>query len=840
MLRLSVKSVRGHLGRFLLTVVAVTLGVAFVAGSFVLRDSIDNTLDDLVTSGSKGVDVFVRGTKVEDRENAQRRPVRIDLAQRLATVDGVARSSPELQGLIMIAGKDGVVVRNSGAPTLGFAFRAGDPAFKLVEGQGPTGPDEIALERSTLTKARLAVGDTTTAIVGEGPRQVRITGVVEFGTSLFGATATLVDEATARATFAPDGNVRSISLTAAAGVSQETLRARVAAVLPSGTQAATGQALIDESRHSIQKGLSIFTTIMLVFAFVALFVGAFIIVNTFSILLAQRTRELALLRAVGASRRQVRRMVLGEAVIIGLVGSVVGIGVGTGLAALLKAVIRSVWGVGIVGGLPVAPRTIWASVAVGVVVTLLSATLPAWRASRIPPVAAMRDDMVAPPSSIRRRGALGLVMFAVGTALLTWGVTRSDVNWQSTGIGAALVLLGALVAAPLAARPVVRAIVWPFLRFGGVVGRLAGQNSLRVPRRTANTASALMIGLALVSGLALVASSIKASVADLVSQQLTSDFVLTAGGQAPLPAGVELKAAGLSGVQSTAAFASVPLAVGDLRSNANVTTGRGLVDNVRMGVVSGSLTSIDNGEVLVNETTATEHGWRVGSILDATVGRSAGERLTVGGIFKDSQLLESPFIVGQSLYHRSVPASDRQDFLLLIKTRPGADPAAMKQALIDMVKPYLVVSVETGEEYIDSTADQVNQMLSILYTLLLLSILIAVFGIVNTLALSVVERTREIGLLRAVGLRRRQLSLMITIEAVATAVFGAVLGTLVGLGLGAALQHAMRDEGLDVLAVPWVTIAAVLIASGLVGVIAAVLPAIRAVRLNVLEAIATE
>jgi putative ABC transport system permease protein len=836
LLRLSVKSVRGHLVRFLLTALAVTLGVAFVAGSFILRDSIDATLGNLLNSASKGVDVQVRGTEVNE---GPRRGVPLDLAAELAQVDGVARSSPDIQGTAMIVGKDGVVVRNGGAPTFGFAFRPGDPAFTLVSGRGPTDPGEIVVERATLEKSGLKVGQTTTAVVGDDARTVRITGEVTFG-SLFGATAILVDEATARSAFAPDGTAYSISLTADPGVTPDTLRSRVSRVIPPGTEALTGQAAADEQREGIQVGLGFLTTFLLVFAGITLFVGAFIIANTFAILLAQRTRELALLRAVGGSRGQVIRMVLGEALIIGLVGSALGIAAGSGLVVGLKAVLKGLVGVDIAGGLPLAPRTISISIAVGVIVTVLSALLPARRAARIPPVAAMRDDLVAPPRSIRRRGAIGLVMVAAGAGLLTWGVTRDDVGWWSAGIGAALVLLGVLVAAPLAARPVVRVLVWPFLRLGGVVGRLAGQNALRVPRRTANTASALMIGLTLVAGLAVVASSIKASVAGLVEQQLTSDFVLSAGGSAPVPAGVARTAQDLPGVRSATGLSYVNFSVGDVDGNAAALTGDGLTDNVRLEMVSGTMASVDDGRVLVNETTATEQGWTVGRTVDATVGTLTGRRLRIGGVYRDNQFLGSPFIVGRDLYRHSLPAAQQLDFMVLIRAEPGADPTAVRGALTELVKPYLIVSVETGDEYVDSASSGVDQILNLLYVLLALAIVIAVLGIVNTLALSVVERTREIGLLRAVGLARGQLSRMIVIESVATAVFGAVLGTLLGLGLGTAFQHALRSKGLEVLAIPWTTIVAVLVASAIVGVVAAVLPAIRAVRLNVLQAIATE
>lgn len=837
MLRVTLKGMRGHRVRFLLTALAVTLGVAFVAGSFVLRDSMSNTLDDLLTASTKGVDVTVRGTEAAGKDST-RRPLELTLVDQLAKLDGVTRAAPDLQGTALLIGKDDTVVRNGGAPTFGFAFRQGDPSFHLVAGTGPSGPGEIVVEQATLEKSGLSVGDTTRAVVAGEVRTVRISGEVAFG-SLFGATALLVDETSARKAFAPDGKIPSISLTAASGISQDQLRQRVSAALPSGAEAVTTESIKNETRDSLDSVFGFFTTFLLVFAGISLFVGAFIIVNTFSIVLAQRTRELALLRAVGASRGQLRRMVLGEAAIVGLVGSGLGIGVGALLAVVLKGVIKSFIGLDIAGGLPIGVQTVWVSILLGVLVTVTAALLPARRAAKVPPVAAMRDDMVAAPSSIRRRGIAGVAIFLLATALLTWQVMSSDVNWTLAGLGFALVVIGALVAAPLVTRPVVTVLVWPFRRFGGVVGKLASQNSVRVPRRTANTASALMIGLTLVAGLGVVASSIKASVADLLDTQLTSDFVLTAGGQSPVPAGVARGAAKLPGVRSAESLSYVQVEVGTTKTHAMAATPQGLADNVRLEVLSGSLDALGTGRILVSETKAKERGWHVGSTVDATVGTLTGQHLTVGGVYKDSDLLGTDYMVGRDLYARSLPAANQEDYLVMVKAAPGTDQAQLRNALTGLVKPYVVVSVQNGSEYVDSEASQIDQLLAMVYVLLALAIVIAVLGIVNTLALSVVERTREIGLLRAVGLRRRQLARMITIESVATAVFGAVLGAALGVGLGTAYRHAVRDT-IKQLQIPLATIVVVLLASAVVGVIAAAMPAIRAVRLNILQAIATD
>jgi len=840
MLRVTLKGIRGHLVRFLLTALAVMLGVAFVAGTYILRDSMNGTLDDLLTSSVKGVDVDVRGvsTNTETDQGTVRKPVQLALADQLAKVDGVADARPDLQGSAMLVGKDGLIVRNGGAPTLGLVFRANDPSFTVIAGAGPSGPGEVVVEEATLKKSGLAVGDTTQAVFGGQVRPVRISGEVRFG-SLFGATAILLDDATARSAFAPDGTVSGISLSAASGVTPDQLRTRVASVLPSGAEAVTAKTLEDETRKSVDQVFSVFTTFLLVFAGIALFVGGFIIVNTFSIVVAQRTRELALLRAVGASRSQVRTMVLAESFVIGLVGSGLGIALGLALAAGLKAVIKGFLGLDIAGGLPLGTQTVVTSVVVGVVVTVAAALMPAVRAARIPPVAAMRDDMVMPVSSIRRRGIIGSVIFVVGSVLLTYEVTRTEVGWGLAGLGFTMVIIGALVAAPLATRPVVRVINWPFQQFGGVVGRLAGQNALRIPRRTANTASALMIGLVLVAGLAVIASSTKASFAGLVEKQLTADYVLSAGRGGQVPAGLVTAAQGVSGVQSVATLSALSAKLDGHDVTIVATTGAGLSQNVRIDLVSGAIDAIDRGELLVDQSSAKANGWTVGSQATGTIGTLTDQRITIGGVYKDTQFLGST-VGGRALYEKALPAAQQRITYAFVKAAPGANTTGLETALKGLAKPYVVVSVETGAEFVNTATSSVDTLLGLLYVLLALSIIIAVIGIINTLALSVVERTREIGLLRAVGLRRRQLAGMITIESVSTALFGAVLGAALGIGLGAALQHGLRDDGLDVLSIPWGTIVFVLVASAVVGVIAAVLPAVRAVRLNILKAISTD
>jgi putative ABC transport system permease protein len=838
MLRVTLRGIQGHLVRLLLTAAAVMLGVSFVTGTFVLRDSIDTTLTGLVASATGGADVSVRGTEVMSGAQATgvRKPVPLALQRELRALPGVARVFPDLQGSILIAGRDGTVVRTGGAPTLGFAFVAHDSAFTLVSGRGPVRSDEVAVESNTLAKAHLAVGDRTQAVIGGTISTVTITGEVHFG-SLFGATAVLVDPHTARRAFAPDGTVAGISVVAEPGVSQTQLRDVVAQHLPPTAEARTGAAVEADAQSAVQKGLGFFTIFLLAFAGVALFVGSFIIVNTFSMLISQRSRELALLRALGASRSQVLRVVLGEAAIVGVVGSGMGMLVGIAVAQAAKSAIKKFIGADIGAGLPVHLPTILWSLAVGTVVTVIAAALPARRAARTAPVAAMRGEATVTPKRLRSRGTIGLALLVSGAAVLAVSVTRGSVPWLVAAGGALGAVLGMLVAAPLAARPIVRAIAWPFVAVFGVMGTLARQNALRVPRRTAATASALMIGLALVAAISVLASSVKASITEGVSNELTSAFVLN-GGSSPVPKSVAQAAAAVPGVRSVAPLSMVEVHIGSFSSTATATTPTALEDNFVVSMYAGSVGELGKNSVLVDRTTAAAHGWQVGEVVHGAVGTLTSRRLVIGGVYEDSQAFGGHLIVARSLYERAVPAGQQADLLVLLTVVPGADMSQVRERLVTLVRPYLVVSVQNGAEFADAQGAQIDTVLNLLYVLLLFSVVIAILGIINTLALSVLERTREIGLLRAIGLRRRQLSGMITIEAIATAVFGAVLGTGLGLGLGIALQHGLRSQGLNTLGIPWTLVALMMVASIFVGILAAALPSVRAVRLNILDAMA--
>jgi putative ABC transport system permease protein len=844
MLRVTLKGVLNHRVRFLLTAFAVMLGVSLVSGTYVLTDSINQTFDKIVQQASSGVDVSVRGV-ASDVKNADgttlRNELPISYENQLKAVPGVQRVSPDLSGSGVLVNSKGTAVRNGGAPTLAFAYDPTDPdtTVHFISGRGPTSIHEIAVEKSTLERADLKVGQQTKALIGNTPQPVTIVGEVTLDTSLAGATLILVDQQTALKEYAPDGKVPSFTLDADPGISQAALRQRVATVLPPDAEAVTGATIGKEAKDQFDQLTQFISTFLLVFAGISLFVGAFIIANTFSMLVAQRTRELALLRAVGASKAQVRRVVLGEAALLGLFGSILGLGVGIGLAAGLKALF-SLAGLDIASGLPIKPRTIIVSLLVGTVVTTLSAIMPALRASRVAPVAALRDDIAAPVGGVFRRGLIGGLFVLVGLVALVPAVTGDTVEWGLVGLGAALLVIGALVAAPATTRPVIRLVAIPFVALYGTTGRLARENSLRNPRRTATTASALMIGLALMSAVSLIAASAKSSVADIVDSQLTADYVLNGGGVAQFPITVAQAVSKLPDVGSVASIRQANMQIGKKSFSAAAGDAQGIQENVKLDVTGGSLNSLAQGQILISRTTAKNQNWRVGQQVSGTIGNLKNQSLTVGAIYEDSQIFGSDLIVPQTLYQQAVPTALQGDFAVFVKAKPGADVAELRNQLNTVVKPYLVVSVQDGSEFTNSAAGNVNQLLTVIYALLALSVIIAVLGIINTLALSVFERTREIGLLRAVGMSRRQLRRMINVESISTAVFGAVLGMVLGLVLGLAVQRGLRSQGLNVLSIPWVSLIVVLIASALAGMIAAILPARRAARLDVLRAITAD
>ncbi|GIG37665.1 ABC transporter permease [Cellulomonas pakistanensis] len=847
MLRVALRGIRAHVVRFLLSLLAVALGVAFVAGTFSLRTMMSSTFDGIVDAGAPG-DAYVRAEPAEGSsvvEGTGAAPaVPMELADDIAALDGVAHAIPEAQGSIVLVGADGTAVQSTQAPSLVFSYLPDDPSLDVVEGRGPERAGEIALETATLESSGLAVGDTTQVVLGGQVGDAEVVGRFDMGAPMAGATLVVVDPGTGYALFAPDGKVADIAVYAADGTTPDDLVAAIAPLVPGDLQVVTGQELRDENKAAIDQMLGFVTTFLLVFAAIALFVGAFIISNTFAMSVRQRMREFALLRAVGASPAQVFASILVQAAVVGLIGSALGIAGGLGLVQGLKSVFEAM-GMDLAGDIPVDGATIGVSLVVGTVVSVLAAAVPARRAALVPPVEAMRDDVAVPERSIRVRAVLGALVTGLGVAGVLAAVLHTGEGTldAALGAGAAAVLVGVLMLAPGLARAVLGVLAWPFVRLLRPVGRLARGNVVRNPRRTANTAGALMIGMALVGGVSVIATSAQASVAGVVESQLRADLVLQSA-TFDIPKGAIADVDALPEVGATAAFAAAPLEVSSGGgADAGTRYVAGVRDDlfdgtIRAETIDGDLASLAAGEAAVQEDPADEQGWAVGDTL-RIAGATGPRDVTIGAVFT-TNVIGAPVVVSAETLDALVPPEQQLVDTLAVDAAAGVGVDALKDTVTAAVAPYVVVSVLTQDEFVSNIADQVNQVLVILYALLGLSVVIAVLGIVNTLALSVIERTREIGLLRAVGLGRLQLAGTVTVESVLTAVFGTVVGLVVGVALASALPSVYADDGLSELVIPWGNLAGMVGLAVVVGVLAALWPATRAARMRVLDAVSYE
>jgi len=846
MLRVALRGIRAHLVRFLLSLLAVALGVAFVAGTFSLRTMMSSTFDGIIDAGTTG-DVYVRAEPVDGSsvldDVAGSPAVPRALTEEIADLDGVANAIAETQGTIVLVGADGTAVQSTQAPSLVMPYLADDPSTEIVQGRGPDGPGEIALETATLESSGLRLGDETKVVLGGQIMDVEVVGRFDMGAPVAGATLVLVDADTGYALFAPDGMVPLIAVYAEDGATPAELVDAITPLVPGDLQVVTGQELRDEGKDAISEILGFVTTFLLVFAAIALFVGAFIISNTFAMSVRQRMREFALLRAVGASPGQVLTSILVQAGVVGLIGSAIGIAGGLGLVQGLKVVFEAM-GMDLTGDIPVDGATIGVSLAVGTVVSVLAAAVPARRAALVPPVEAMRDEVTVAEHSMRVRALIGSVLTLAGaaavlTALLHHGEDTLDVV---LGAGAGAVLVGVLLLAPVLARAVLGVLAWPFVRLLRPVGRLARGNVVRNPRRTANTAGALMIGMALVGAVSVLATSSQASVASVVESQLNTDMVLQSATR-DIPKGAIADVAALPEVDSTAAFAFGILDVSSNGESIGTTAVAGLAPDlfertVEAETVDGDLATLADGLAVVQKDAARTNGWAVGDTLRIT-GAAGPRDVEIGAVYS-SNVVGAPVSVSNAVLDELVPTEMQMVDLLAVDAAAGVGEDELQDALTAAVAPYLIVSVMTQDEFVSSIADQVNQVLVILYALLGLSVVIAVLGIVNTLALSVIERTREIGLLRAVGLGRLQLAGTVTVESVLTAVFGTVVGLVVGVALASALPSVYADDGLSELVIPWGNLAGMLGLAVVVGVLAALWPATRAARMRVLDAVSYE
>ncbi|GGW58124.1 MULTISPECIES: ABC transporter permease [Streptomyces] len=855
MLKATLRSFLAHKGRLLLSALAVVLSVAFVAGSLIFSDTVTRTFDRLFASTSADVTVEPRDDLDSSVPTGAVQTLPAALTGRVAAVDGVssAHADVSVQNITVVDSANKSVGPTTGAPTIATDWYLTDRSpVELTSGHVPRGAGEAVLDADTADKKHVETGDTLTVMAQPGSFRVEVVGIATFRTTNPGAALLFLDPEVAATRLLGSADLAtSISIEAADGVTDAELKTRVAAALGSGPyDVRTADEQAKSAAENLGGFLDVIKYVMLGFAGIAVLVGVFLIVNTFSMLIAQRTRELGLLRALGADRRQVRRSVLTEALLLGLVGSTVGLAAGIGLAAGLIR-LMSAFGMNLnTAEMVIGWVTPVSAYAVGVGVTFVAAYLPARRAATVSPMAALADaDVAGVGRPLRVRAMVGAVVGALGVAALVGCVTASETASAASllGLGVVLTLIATVVAGPLLVRPVIQVLGGAFPALFGPVGRMSQRNALRNPRRTGATAAALMVGLALVGGMSVASASMSKSFDQQIDDTLGADFVIQNTNLTPFSQEVTDRVRATDGVGLVVRQRFAPVAVRLPDGERVKTTAAGYdsqVDEVAHVTYARGDTAaaLADGAIAMDVDFAEDHGVRVGSVLPVEFPGERTASFRVGALTDQDAAegfgMQGGLFFGIATVEKYVPGG--QDSVLYVNAAAGTDADQLRPRLERTLDPYPQVQARDQADYKELVHDQIAVLLYLVYALLGLAIVIAVLGVVNTLALSVVERTREIGLLRAIGLSRRQLRRMIRLESVVIAVFGAVLGLALGLVWGVCTQQVLALQGMKALAIPWTTIVAVVVGSAVVGVVAALLPALRASRMNVLAAIAHE
>ena len=832
---LTVKELAARKLRLLTTAFAVLLGVAFMAGTMVFTDTIGATFDSVLADADEGVDAYVRAPSEIDLGYGEPGP-RLDasLADVAASAAGVDDVALRINGYAQLVGPEGEPVGDlKKNPAFGTNWVTVDDLnpYELASGHAPASDDEIVIDKASADKAGYEPGDTATVLTKREPRQFTIAGTATFGSadSPAGATAVLFTDAMAAELLAAPGEADAIAVTAKDGFTQADVATAVQAAVGGNVEVVTGATLVAENQAALAADFAGFDTIMMIFAFVAVFVGAFIINNTFSITVAQRTKEMAMLRAIGASGRQVKRSVLIEAVAIGALASAAGLVAGIGVASGLR-MLMSVFGF----SLPAGPTVITGSdmviaFAVGVVVTVLSAWLPARRAARIAPIAALRDVSVDRSAGSGRRAVLGSVVTALGVGALLVGLSGELIL---VAVGALATFVGVAILGPVLARPIARAFGVP-LRARGLSGELATRNAMRNPKRTARTASSLMIGVALVGFITVFAASVKTSVAGSLESDFAGTHIAQAGGydnSTGLSPNLADDLRATPGVDAVAQARLSPAIVDGESTEAFSAFDATSIDELfELGSLEGDLDSLGSDGIAVSQELATAKGWSIGSIVPVTF-PSGDTTFTVEAVYSSgTDWVGTEFVDLEGL---RANGGDELDFKVYI----SGDEAAIESA----ASAYASADVLDKDAFLADVNGEIDTMLGLFYALLAFAVMIALLGIANTLALSVFERTRELGLLRAIGMSRSQVRSVVRWESIIIAVFGTTLGLGIGSFFGWAIVRAMADEGIDTLTVPAGNLAVIAGIAAVAGAVAAVLPARRAARLDVLDAVTAD
>ncbi|MBI0295310.1 ABC transporter permease [Streptomyces sp. PRKS01-29] len=823
-----------------MTMLAVLLGVAFVVGTLVFTDTVGNAYKERFLTTLR--DVSVQATPPYDEKAGERGTVAEDTLRGLRRLPGVASVTGSVEGFAAVAAKDGHPLGDDHVTAGGNYFPQSDGKdnrHPLTAGRAPTGPDEVLLDTSTADQGGYRVGDTVRLAVDGPVLHKKLVGIVRTDdTHGSGGTLALFDDATAQKLFLKPGRYDGVILEADRGTSEEKLAAEARHLLPEDSDISTGTRLRERQRTEAAEGTQGLSQVLLVFAAIALFVGVFVIGNTFTMLVTQRSREMALMRAVGAERRQVTRSVLIEAGLLGLCAGAAGFLLGIGVAMGIRQLFAST-GSGLPDGpLVVSPGTVLISFLVGVVVTMLAAYLPARRAAAVPPVAALSAIHTPPPvRGLRRRNAIGAALVAIGVLGVAYAASSGEEGRTIVLLPAALLLIGIIVVTPALSGPAVD-LAGPLLRRFGVPGTLAPRNARRNPRRTASTASALMIGLSLVTGLTVVAVSATTSLHRGAENAVTADFEVSSKNSGHLPASVHDTLAKSSAVTSSSPRRQGAVRIGGDEVTLTGVDPRTIGDLLDPSFVSGSLTALGSGggeNLLIDTSLADIYGWTTGQRVPVVYDDGSRGSLRIGGVYRDDEYLPSTMVPLATLQPH---LKEIEDASVLVRTKAG-DGDTVRRSLQRALDQNPLIQVRNTDDLAEAAGGEaITLLLNVLYGLLAMAVVIAVLGVVNTLAMSVFERTREIGMLRAIGLQPEQTKRMIRLESLLISLFGALLGIGAGIFLGWAAGKLASDsiQGYEMV-VPWGRIAVALVGAALVGVVAGLWPARRAARLNILTAL---
>ena len=841
MFRLSLKMTLARKGRLLLTSLAIILGTSFLAGTSIFSATVNSTFDRLFTDVFRDVDAYVRSTSsVDTGFGEQRAPSPISALETILGVEGVSAAVGDMQSYARVIGKDGKPLgEDQGPPTFGgIASSSVAGLWNTESGRLPIGPKEVMLDRTTAEAGKFAIGDTVRVNALSGTREFSLVGIANYGdiSSPGGATFALFDQPTASEFLLKPGFVDAFLIQGDGTLSDEALAKAIdSALSPSDKlETLTGAQITEETTSQIKTVLGFFTTFLTAFSFIALGIGCFVIYNVFSITAAQRQRESALLRAIGASRRQVTNSLLVEAVVIGLVGSTLGFIFGIGLSQALSALLNAI-GLEIpTTGLTINSSAIFSTVLVGTIITTLSAILPALRSGRVPPLAAIRETALDVVTGLTRRVIIGLVFMILGVVALVASINGAEVIFL--GLGVLAVFAGVLVLGPAISKPVAMLLGKPVARLRGITGAMSQQNAARNPKRTARTAAPVLIGVALVTSFTALAASIKSEIRESIGSSFRGDFALSVNsrGFGGIPTSVTDQIDQLPEVQTATGVGFIAAKVGDESPFIlvfNPKTADGLYN---LEMIEGRQSDLGKDEIFIEQDKSIEKNLPVGSSVQVTLIDGRSIQLKVAGTYKNAY---GNYVVSRELFEGV--ATPLFDSFVYISTNTNVSDENARTAISAISADLGVGTLESRTEYIDSQAAQIDQFLALIYGLLFLSVIIAIVGIIITLLLSVFERRHEIGLLRSVGMTRSQVRTMVRWESVITSLFGAVTGVLLGIVTGVVIVVSLNESGISAFTLPITSTIFILIGSFIIGVIAAVFPAWRATRTEIITAIAS-